>query len=219
MKPQKILDFLNTHPDFLAEHAETLGIRLKDDKVRSFAQGQVVASRIKTEKMTQRMEDMLDAAQRNHITMQRLLKFDLRLLQAKTLNQVVKAVSASLNDDFGLPYFSFKLIVTPKIKTKLPESLNLPEHLKIAAEWKKLKQPICSQQLSGEARALLPNDVILESFLQLPLWFGKYVGGVLLLGHPDPHHFAPDLPTEYVQRLAEALSAVLARLTGWRHDD
>ena len=219
MKPQQVLDFLQQHPDFLAEHADILGIRLRDDKVRSFAQGQLAASRQKTEKLAQRVEEMLDAAQSNHQTMQRLLRFDLRLLHSNTLHQIYKTVATSLKDDFELPYFSFKLVVTPKIKVKLPENLLLPADHAVIREWRKLKKPICSQQISPAARSLLPADVVLESFLQLPLWFGDKVGGVLLFGHPDPHHFAPGLPTEYVERLAQALAASLSRLTGWRHDN
>ena len=215
MQTEKVLAFLRQHPDFLAEHAEELGVRLRDDKVRSFAQGQIASSRLKTEKMAQRVEEMLDAAHSNHATMQRLLAFDLRLLKANTVGQAAKAVSASLKDDFGLPHFALKLICAPKNKARLPEGLLRPAGHAAVQEWLALKQPLCGHQISPAARKLLPQDVILESFLQLPLHFGGETGGVLLLGHEDAAHFAPGLPTEYVERLAGALAAVLARMTGW----
>lgn len=94
MNKQNVLNFLAENPDFLAEHAETLGVRLRDDKVRSFAQAQLAAAQIKADKMAAQMAQMMAAAEANHATMQRLLALDIALLRANTVAQAAERKQA-----------------------------------------------------------------------------------------------------------------------------
>lgn len=218
MKKENVLDFLREHPDFLAEHADELGIRLRDDKVRSFAQAQLTASRLKIEKMAGQLQTMLADSEANRRIMLRQLALDVKLLQANTVAQLVQALYQSLEDDFDICRFRLVLIAKPQNKTRIPEKVCLPAGAdKANAEIAALDAPVLGTKISAEMRALLPDDgIVLESFLQLPIPIGGKTGAVLLAGDEDVNRFAADLETETVRYMADAIGAALSRMMGYR---
>ncbi|WP_373700003.1 DUF484 family protein, partial [Neisseria dentiae] len=92
MNKENVLAFLREHPDFLAEHADELGVRLRDEKVRSFAQAQVAASQLKIEKMAAQLKTMLADSEANRTTMLRQLALDVQLLGSNTAGQLIHAL-------------------------------------------------------------------------------------------------------------------------------
>ncbi|UOO82832.1 DUF484 family protein [Uruburuella testudinis] len=216
MEKQRVLDFLNANPSFLAEHADALGLRLRDDKVRSFAQAQLAASQLKIDKMAGQLEIMLADSEANRITMQRLLALDVQLLRANTVGQVVQALYQTLQHDFGLHQFKLLLIAEPRNKARIPGEIKI-DGGKVRATVAALEKPLLGTKISAEMRALLPaGSGVPESFLQLPVPVGGATGAVLLAADTDVNRFAADLPTEWIERMAEALGAALSRIMGYR---
>lgn len=216
MNKQNVLDFLKTHPDFLAEHADILGLRLRDDKLRSFAQAQLAASQLKIEKMADQLQAMYEASEANHATIQRVLALDVALLGANTAGQLVQALYESLERDFGLKKFRLALVASPNNKARIPEEITVA-NAKARAAVKALKKPVLGSKISSEMRALLPqDDMVAESFLQLPVQIGGQTGAVILAADADVNRFSADLPTEWVERMAEAVGTALSRIMGYR---
>ena len=216
MDTQSVLVFLKNHPDFLVEHADELGVRMRDDKVRSFAQAQLAASQLKIDKMAAQLQTMLDDSEANRATIQRLLALDVQLLRANTVGQLVQALYRVLAQDFGLQQFQLVLVAEPKNKARLPEEI-LTHDAKVRAEIKTLEKPLLGNKISAPMRALLPqSDVVAESFLQLPVPVGGQIGAVILAADADVERFAADLPTEWIERMAEAVGAALSRMMGYR---
>lgn len=216
MDTNTVLAFLKSHPDFLAEHADELGVRMRDDKVRSFAQAQLNASQLKMEKMAQQLQTMYEASEANQITMKRLLALDVALLRANTVGQLVQALYDVLVQEFGLQQFRLALAVEPKNKARIPDEIVVGQ-AKVRAAIRALEQPLLGNKISAEMRALLPQgEGVAESFLLLPVPIGEETGAVIMAADADVNRFAADLPTEWVARMAEAVGAALSRMMGYR---
>lgn len=216
MNKQNVLDFLKSHPEFLAEHADALGVRMRDEKVRSFAQGQLVASQLKIEKMADQLQTMYEASEANQTTMRRVLALDIALLDANTVGQLVQALYDSLAQAFGLQQFRLALAAEPNNKTRIPDEIVVRD-AKTRAAIKALDKPLLGNKISAEMRALLPqSEAVAESFLQLPVPIGGKTGAVILAADADVNRFAADLPTEWVERMAEAVGVALSRMMGYR---
>ncbi|OSI08320.1 Uncharacterized protein conserved in bacteria [Neisseria animaloris] len=216
MDKESILEFLKAHPDFLAEHADKLGIRLRDEKIRSFAQAQLVASQLKINKMADQLENMLTDSEANKVTIERLLALDLQLLKANTIGQLVQALYQVLKDGFGISQFKLALVAEPKNKARIPEEILVAGH-KARSEIAALKKPVLGNKISKEMRNLLPqSEIVPESFLQLPVPIGNKTGAVLLAADTDVNRFAEGLETEWIERMAEAIGTALSRIMGYR---
>lgn len=218
MNKENVLAFLREHPDFLAEHAGDLGVRLRDEKVRSFAQAQVAASQLKIEKMASQLQTMLADSEANRKTMLRQLALDVQLLGANTAGQLIHALYRSLREDFGLQQFALKIAVRPKNKARIPDEAVVFADTKAGAEIAALKKPLLGNKISKEMRALLPDggSMAAESFLQLPVPIGGATGAVLLAADADVNRFAEGLATESVEYMAAAVGAALSRIMGYR---
>ncbi|UOO86079.1 DUF484 family protein [Neisseria arctica] len=218
MDKKSVLSFLQEHPEFLAEHANILGVRMHDDKVRSFAQAQMAASQQKIKKMAKQVEVMLDDAQANHATMNKLFALNLKLLAANTVKQAADALYQSLAEDFGIRYMRLVLIAEPVNKARVPGGLKIMRDSKAGAAVAALEKVEAGGKIKPELRSLLNNDsnAVLESFLQLPLLIGGQTGGLLLLADEDVGRFSADLSTEWVSQLAQAVGVLLSRMMGYR---
>lgn len=216
MDKESILEFLKAHPDFLVEHADKLGIRLRDEKIRSFAQAQLVASQLKINKMANQLENMLTDSEANRVTIERLLALDLQLLKANTIGQLVQALYQVLKDSFGISQFKLALVAESKNKARIPEGILVAGH-KARSEIAALEKPVLGNKISKEMRNLLPqSEIVPESFLQLPVPIGNKTGAVLLAADADVNRFAEDLETEWIERMAEAIGTALSRIMGYR---
>ncbi|XZA36263.1 hypothetical protein AABM17_539 [Neisseria musculi] len=217
MNKDNILAFLREHPDFLAEHADELGVRLRDEKVRSFAQAQVAASKLKVEKMAAQLKTMLADSEANRTIMLRQLSLDVQLLGANTAGRLIQVLYRSLREDFGLQQFVLKIAVAPKNKARIPDEADVSGNAKASAEIVALKKPLLGSKINKEMQMLLPQGgVVAESFLQLPIPIGGGTGAVLLAADAAPNRFAEGLATESVEYMAAAVGAALSRIMGYR---
>ncbi|QEY26206.1 DUF484 family protein [Neisseria zalophi] len=216
LNPQNVLDFLKEHPDFLVEHAAELGVRLRDDKVRSFAQAKLAESQLKIEKMAGQLTLMMADAEANQNTMLRQFALDIELLKVNTVGQLADALYKSLQKDFGLQLFKLVIAAEPKkAKARIPE--DMVSGKKVREEILAMTKPILGTKISKEIKKLLPSsDIVAESYLQLPILVGKQTGAVLLAADSDVNRFAAGLETDSVQYMADAIGAALSRIMGYR---
>lgn len=216
LNPQNVLDFLKEHPDFLVEHAAELGVRLRDDKVRSFAQAKLAESQLKIEKMAGQLTLMMADAEANQNTMLRQFALDIELLKVNTVAQLADALYKSLQQDFGLQLFKLVIAAEPKkAKIRIPE--DMVSGKKVREEILAMTKPILGIKISKEIKKLLPSgDIVAESYLQLPILVGKQTGAILLAADSDVNRFASDLETDSVRYMADAIGAALSRIMGYR---
>lgn len=214
-KEQNILKYLQKNPDFLTKHANTLGIRLKESKIRAFNEGQLADYEQQMQHMANNMNTMLHNAQDNHQTIIRLMKLNTALMACNTLKQVHHAISGSLKTDFNLPLFALRLLIQPHKKMAVPTELELPAKAACRPILKKLTTIQCADAcIHKDLYQWLPENADAESFLHLPLRVQQSTIGILLLAHPDAGYFTADTPTDYMAMTGEAISATLTRIMG-----
>lgn len=77
-----------------------------------------------------------------------------------------------------------------------------------------LAVPYCGVNAGFEAVSWLEDPSTIMSVAMIPLRQGAADAafGLLVLGSPDPTRYAPDMGTEFLQRIGETTSAALSRL-------
>lgn len=205
-----ITDFLYQNPQWLQEHAAEFGLKPKESKVLSFQEGKVSQLKSKMEHMAAQLEEILLDTQANQALSAKIFCLDRRLLAVNTVIQWLKAVSASLTEDFNLPNHKVCIVSQPVKNVRLPAEFVANQEIARAAH--SLTRPQCGTVPAAAFLSLFAAMPGLASFLQLPLRFHDQTIAVVLIGHEDADHFRPDLSTESVSIMADNMAVSLARL-------
>lgn len=216
MNDQAILDFLRQNPHFLAENATQLNLHLANANVQPFAQAKLMAAEQKVAKMAQQLETMLADAEANKATMQRIHNLYTALLAANTVLQVIHAVEHTLATTFSLPHSRLWIIAKPHNSARIPQAA-IPTSAAAIEAIRHTSTPILCHHLPAALRPLLPpSEQIMESFLQLPILINGHTGAFLLAADTSPTRFHPDLPTDLLTTIGQAISIALNRIMGYR---
>ncbi|MFH4354580.1 MAG: DUF484 family protein [Neisseriaceae bacterium] len=213
-KEQEILKYLQENPDFLKKNVENLAHMLTPvslHKVKSFAEIQVKMRERTIHKLKSQLQEVCINAEKNYGLMQKLVVFDQELMACNTIEAVLQTVSHTLAGPWQLPYHHLKIF---------PESSRLPlpdEAILKEASTKKAIAEL-NKVVTGN-RCIHPalyqwfdDGVVVESFLHLPLREKNVTLGLLLIGHTDPGYFAENLPTDFVEWLAQSIVVTLKRV-------
>ncbi|WP_100089611.1 DUF484 family protein [Snodgrassella alvi] len=206
----KVRAFLHAQPQWLYEHAAEFNLRPIESKILSFQQGKMQVMQRKTEKMASQLIQMLGDADANHTLMAKFMAFDQRLLTVNTVTQWQCAIRDGLKNEFALSYYALKIVADIPKNVRVPVTLLAENRIKAISE--KLTAPVCGALPAAALLELLPAQPRLESFLQLPLLWKDQVLAILVIGHENEAHFAPDMATEWVTAMADNMAIVLARL-------
>ncbi|MBP6345331.1 DUF484 family protein [Neisseriaceae bacterium CLB008] len=215
MNEASLLDFLKNHPEFLLTHAKILGIQPNNDKITAFAEVKLQANEIRTQRMEQHLNDVIDNARHNQALIETLFNLDHALIGATSLADITTALTKAMTEGFDLPYYVLKLVQPAhSIQPTLPAALLLNEGGKAYEKLNQLKRSVCDQYLADDVLAWLPpSATTLQSFLKVPLLTPEQgFMGVLIVASPNPQHFGPEQDTHYMDHLAQNLGAALNRL-------
>lgn len=216
MNAADVLAYLQECPEFLLEHARTLGIRPAGGKVQTFAEARRLAQEHKTAKMTEQFAEMAQAADANFKTTARLLACAKCLLAADGADAVCQAFSGSLTRDFALPAHMLCLLDTAVSAKPSDTVCTIGAGHAARAALSAAALPVCADRLPARLMDLLPaSGKGLESFLCLPVVSSD--GGniaVLLAGDADAERFKNGMPTDLVTELAALFAAALERCKG-----
>jgi uncharacterized protein len=207
---QEVRAFLHAQPDWLQEHAVEFGLRPVEKKILSFQQGNMLALKRKTEKMTKQLAQMLADAENNQVLMAKFMNFHQRLLAVETIPQWLDSIADGLLTDFSLPQHIVRILVEATDNINIPNNLLANAEVKAAAS--KITKPLCGVLPAVALMRLFPDQPRLESFVQLPLrWYDKTIA-ILIIGHEEATHFQAGQSTEWISAMADSLAIILARL-------
>lgn len=212
MNEAAVLDFLKNHPEFLWTHAKSLGIQPSNDKITAFAEVKLQANEIRTQRMAQHLNDVIDNARHNQSLIDTLFALDHALIGAASLDELSAALQHALEDGFALPHYALKLV--PDAAGLVPTQWRLDPNGSAYAKLSQLQHSTCDHYLADEVLAWLPPATeTLQSCLKMPLLTPtQQFLGVLIVASPNPQHFSPEQDTSYMDNLARNLSAALNRL-------
>lgn len=212
MNEADVLDFLKNNPEFLLANAKSLGVQLNNDKITAFAEVKLQANEIRTQRMEQHLNDIIDNARHNQVLIETLFQLDNALIAATNLEAIFAALDDALNNGFGLPHYALRL--APQKGFEITANRLLDPNSSAYEKFSQLSHSHCDHYLADDVLTWLPNSTAtLQSFLKVPL-LSPSLGfiGVLIVASPNPQHFTPEQDTSYMDNLAQNLSTGLNRI-------
>ena len=210
----EVAAWLRRHPAFLKQFPDlalSLVVPRDDGPAASLASYQLEVLRDKNRELSKRLNDLFANAQENERLAVRTHQLTLSLLKQNNAADTLRAMAASLAEDFNGDRVSIVLL-------KPVAGLEDAEWLQVIAETNahlipfrdclKDGEPICGR-LQPEMNVVLyagrAEEVQSSALLPLP---GV---GLVAVGSLDPNRFYPGMGTLFLRMMGESLSAALKR--------
>jgi len=213
---QQVADYLRGHPDFFKQHRnllEQLRLPHAADGVISLVERQIALLREGNATKQQQLDSLIQIARDNDSLNNQLHQLLLRLLACADLTALLSLVPNSLRQDFSVDFVALHLLP--------PTNASLACHEEFIADADAFQylfqdllnagQPHCGNLKPEQRQALFGNDAeAVNSVALLPL--GKQGRlGLLAIGSTERDRFNIAMDTAFLQRMSEAVAAVLAR--------
>ena len=212
MKPEEVAGYLKENPEFFEHYAELLAEIFiphpHGGRAIPISERQIVTLRERNRQIESKLREVIQYGEENDAISEKVHRICVALLAAPELRGVLNAVYLNLREDFAVPHVALRLWRGGN-RGDMPEFRPVSGTAREFAE--SLAHPYCGGRAMvdtgswfGEASAHL------RSFSYLPLR-EEGVFGLLALASEDPQRFFPEMGTLYLKRLAELVSAALAR--------
>lgn len=213
----EIAAWLRRHPTFLKQFPDlalSMVVPRDDGRTASLASYQLEVLRDKNRELSKRLNDLFANAQENERLAVRTHQLTLSLLKQNSAADTLRAMAASLAEDFNGDRVSIVLL-------KPVEGLEEAEWLQVIAEGNAILnpfrdclrdgEPICGR-LQPEKNVVLyaarAEEVQSSALLPLP---GV---GLVAVGSLDGNRFYPGMGTLFLRMMGEALTTALKRFEG-----
>jgi len=216
---EAVARYLQHNPDFFERHQPLLA-RLRLPHARtgstiSLVERQVEVLREKQSGVEQKLAEFVRVARANDAIADKLQKFTRRLLRARTREQVLEQLEASLREDFDAFHSTLLLVGKPMpneasqhfVRTVNADDAGLRSFETLFASGK----PRCGQARDSQRELLFGSDASsIGSVALVPLMDKGGPVGLLALGSTDRDRFHPGMSTEFLGRMAELIADALA---------
>ena len=220
LSAEQVVQYLEAHPDFLAEHPqllETLELRHATGPAAvSLIERQIEILRGKNARLEARLVNLLDTAQDNQRRAGNVHALARQLIRAPSLAGVVLGLKRAMKDEFGIEAI-FVGVHAPTLKRQDIEGLTRidarsPLH-RVYEDFFRTRLTECGPITPERAEVLFPTARVKpESAAVVPLGADRNFG-VLALGSADPKRFVPKQGKLFLEMTAELVTAALkARL-------
>jgi uncharacterized protein len=216
---ETVARYLQHNPDFFERHQPLLArLRLphaRSGSTISLVERQVEVLREKQSGVEQKLADFVRVARANDVIADKLQKFTRRLLRARSREQVLTQLEASLREDFDAFHSTLLLVASPApneasqhfVRSVGPEDAGLKSFDTLFASGK----PRCGQARDSQRELLFGADAAsIGSVALVPLMDKGSIVGLLALGSTDRDRFHPGMSTEFLGRMAELIADALA---------
>jgi uncharacterized protein YigA (DUF484 family) len=210
----EIAAWLRRHPAFLKQFPDlalSLVVPRDEGPTASLASYQLEVLRDKNRELSKRLSDLFANAQENERLAVRTHQLTLALLKQSTAADTLRAMAASLAEDFNGDRVSIVLL-KPLTGLETADWLQIisqdSPHLAPFRDCLREGEPICGR-LQPEKNALLygarAEDIASSALLPLPEI------GLVAVGSHDPNRFYPGMGTLFLRMMGEALVTALKR--------
>lgn len=190
--------YLIKHPDFFVQYPELLETlhvpHTGEGNTVSLVERQVKVLRERQAASRERLAELVRNARSNEQLADRLHRLTLRLIRARSTEEVHAQLQASMKDDFDVPIH--RLLVSA-------------DDLK---EWFSSGRPRCGHFSLSQRERVFGHELAetIASMALIPIGV-EVEHGVLALASNDTARFAPGINTDFLERMSELLAAALAR--------
>lgn len=195
---QEVSRYLAENPDFFVQHPELLETlhvpHTGEGNTVSLVERQVKVLRERQAASRERLAELVRNARGNEQLSVRLHQLTLRLLHARSTEELHAQLQTSMKDDFEIPHCLF-----------IPAADDL-------REWLSAGKPRCGHFSLSQRERIFGQDLAasLASMALIPVGTDLQYG-VVALASADPTRFAPGISTDFLERMGELLAAALAR--------
>ena len=218
---EAVTHYLQQNSDFFERHPQLLArLRLhhpRNGATVSLIERQVEVLREKYQAQEAKLTEFVRVARANNVLADKIHRFTRRLLRTSTRLQAVTEIEASLREDFD----TFHAILVLDLPSA-PDAFGAPQRFlkRIAADDPIYRsfdalfaacKPRCGQVRDSQREFLFDSEAAnIGSVALIPLG-GQPPLGLLALGSVEQDRFHPGMSTEFLTRIGELVTEVLAR--------
>lgn len=211
LNADEVAEFLHHHPQFFEAYPELITTMVvphpHEGEVIHLTQHQMLTLRSKNDRLKTTLGKLISYAKENDQLSDKLHQLILKLIAAQTQEAVFTLIARSLPSIFQISHLALRFWSPYTLNSS---SIKLP--LTVESYFSQHQTAHCSSTIPQEMRQWFDeNDLILQSFVVIPLGYTKPFGA-LVLGSIDPHRFNLEDDTMYLERLRTLLTeAILAK--------
>lgn len=210
----EVAAYLRRHPTFLKDFPDLtmqLQVPREQGPAASLAGYQLEVLRDKNAELQRRLAELVHFAGENEQLVVRVHSMTLALMRAATLEQTVRTVVATLNEDF---HTDLVRLVLFRRRESLPHADWLLQHEGGVAGWPEFaeflsrREPLCGRLAADKLEALFGSragEVASAALLRI----GDI--GMLVLGSGELNRFHPGIGTIFLKLIGEAVAVALSR--------
>jgi|TARA_B110000902_G_scaffold267157_1_gene358627 hypothetical protein len=210
LDPEAIAAFLRQNPEFFLDRDELLtSLTLKHETgdAVSLVERQVSLLRERNLQMRHRLSSLMSVARENDVLLEKTQRLVLALLEAKNLNQVIRAVNKSLTVDFkadvsaltiisSQQYDDARVVTVEEARAEISSILNS-------------SRAVCGVLRPKELEFLFQTDASkIGSAAVAPISNGNTIG-VLAIGSLDADRYRSSMGTIFLTYVSEVLNRIL----------
>lgn len=214
----EMVHYLRDHPKFFDAHPALLAdMVLSHDagQAVSLIERQVSVLRGQKEEQKRKLQSLISTAQQNEKLNTNVNNLILDLLDADTLDQVLKVIDQRLRTDFEADAIAIKLLASGNEILKAHEDLTAWQQQALVIGEKVMtgREPVCGSFKAEQMQALF-DDPDIQSASVIPLAKNKNSKncyGIIAIGSYDPNRFRSDMGTLFLSLLGKVLTRILKR--------
>ena len=211
-----IANYLANTPDFFERHAGVLAaVQLSSphgQRAVSLQERQAEMLREKIRGLELKAAEMIRHSQENTAIADKLQRWTRELLLTREARDLPRVVADQIERQFLVPQVAVRVWgVSPEFAGE-DYAQGVSED--VQAFTSSLTQPYCGGNPGLEAARWLPDPATAVSLALIPLRPGlaPEAFGLLVLASSDPQRFAPDMGTDFLERIGQITSAAFSRL-------
>jgi len=205
---QNNLDFFKTHDHLLAD----LEVPHETGRAISLVERQLGLLREHKQNLKRQLQDLMQIARENDQLAQRMHELTLKLINTRSVDDLITTVHTSMRKDFGVDQVAMWFFNTPEQMGMVQQSALFDLDFQVRNQFENMlreRKPVCGRFRTEQITTLLPGtENLVESVALMPLYDKKLLG-LLVLGSFDTRRFHAGKGTDMLSRLSELIVAVL----------
>jgi len=206
-REEQIAEYIIAHPDFFTRHADALAaidIPHPTGDAVSLIERQVRTLREQSLNYRGQLEELVAVARENDALAKRLHRLTLALIETGSFDEVLNTLQDELREQFKADSVEMKLFASEQLEAHAHEPGPA-----LFSEFLQRSRPNCGQLDKAQLEYLFgPQAGETGSAALIPLT-APPLAGVLAIGSRDPDRFHEGKSVDFLQRLAEVVSATL----------
>lgn len=212
----EVARYLTENPTFFLKHENLLAdlyLPHSNGPAVSLLERQVSLLRERNIEMRKRLNDMMDEGQRNDVLFKKTSSLVLNLLEARSLNDLVRRLVHYCKEEFQVDQVQFSLLTSAdtfrnnqcRVVSVVEAERSLPSILRSSQCISGIFRP---EELSFMFAGQHQNT---GSAVAMPIHNDDKIQAILAMGSDDPHYFKAGMDTLFLNFIGDVISKLLPR--------